>query len=488
MFAVLHLPHFSLQAVLRTRPADTGRPAALLSIHGRPPVVEEANDAARTQGVEPGLTAPQASARAEGLLLLTPDAGAEHEARATLHALGWTLAPTIEDTAPGTCTVDLRGADPERTAAAAEEAIRVLEAGGLSAGAGLARTPLLAWYAARTSPGTVRLVRDEAAFLAPLPLALAEPGPALAGVLALWGLRTLGDLTALPGAEIARRAGAEGLAAWQRARGGEVRPLQAVVPPAAFVAEHELEDPVATLEPLLFRLNRFVERLALELRAAAQAAEELGLELRLEDGTLHGRTFRLPEPTADPGILFRALQGHLGSLRTAAAITALRLEVRPTRPPVRQAGLFETGLRDPHGFAETLARVGAIVGGTRIGTPRLADTHRPDAFDLAPPAAIVPAPARPPLHPPLGPPLRRFRPPLPATLGFSGAGRPPDHLHTARFAGPIAGVRGPWRSSGDWWEAGRHWARTEWDVVLAGGGRYRLIRVGEAWYVEGEYD
>ena len=52
----------------------------------------------------------------------------------------------------------------------------------------------------------------------------------------------------------------------------------------------------------------------------------------------------------------------------------------------------------------------------------------------------------------------------------------------------IRELRGPWRSSGDWWQGDRTWARTEWDVALETGGLYRLLLVGESYFVEGEYD
>ena len=116
------------------------------------------------------------------------------------------------------------------------------------------------------------------------------------------------------------------------------------------------EQEIETLEPLLFILRRFLDRLTLELRAAQHVAAEMEFSLRLEDDTHHTRSFRLPEPTADADILFRTLHTHLESLQTAASICALELRLTPTRPLVRQQGLFETGLRDPHGFAETLAR------------------------------------------------------------------------------------------------------------------------------------
>jgi protein ImuB len=530
VFAVLHIADFALHAVLRTEPGVAGRPAALFANTSKKSAVLAANAPARVMGVELGMTAPQAVARCPSLVIRTPNPAAENEARAALLAVGFTLSPGIEDTAPGICTADLKGStiQPEPIAASA---IAELAALGLPTTAGVARRPLLALYAARrlrvvptATPPSARergpdhvaagstyelhlaegadtyadtgardqrgvvIVTDEKTFLTPLPLTTADPSPELAGVLANWGLRTLGDLTALPRDEIIRRFGSEGLALWQRATGGNARPLHLVTPSQTFTAAMEFEEEIETLEPLLFILRRFLDRLALELRTSQHVAAEIELTLRLEDDTRHTRSFRLPEPTADVEILFRTLHTHLESLQTAASITALDLRLVPTRPLVRQHGLFDTGLRDPHGFAETLARVAALVNSDRVGTPQREDTHRPDSVKLISPPAVVPPFAEPPVHPPLGLPLRRFRPPLPATLEFSPGERKPTYLFTPQFHGEIAQVRGPWRSSGDWWQTDRAWQRTEYDIALTEGGLYRLLQVGEAWFIEGEYD
>jgi protein ImuB len=525
MFAVLHIADFPLHAVLRTEPGIGGRPAALFATTTKKSAVLAANPPARACGVELGMSAPQAVARCPALLIRTPSPAAENEARAALLAVGFTLSPAIEDTAPGICTADLKGSStrPEPIATAAIAELAQL---GLPTTSGIARTPLLALYAARAgrslrleppdspdftlseAPASlpfstpeqiedltnvnafddVVVVTDETTCLSPLPLSTADPSPELAAILANWGLSTLGDLTALPRDEIVRRFGSEGLALWKRATGGDSRPLHLVTPPQSFRAEMEFEQEIETLEPLLFILRRFLDRLTLELRVSQHVAAAMELTLRLEDDTRHARGFRLPEPTADPEILFRTLHTHLESLHTTSSITALELRLVPTRPLVRQHGLFETGLRDPHGFAETLARVAALVNSDRVGTPHLDDTHRPDAVKLVPPPAVVPSPAEPPVHPPLGLPLRRFRPPLPATLEFTPSERKPTYLFTDQFRGEISDIRGPWRSSGDWWQKDQAWQRTEYDVALADGGLYRLLQIGEAWFVEGEYD
>jgi protein ImuB len=524
MFAVLHIADFALHAVLRTESDAAGQPAALFSGTSKKSVVTAANCAARASGVELGMTAPQAIARCGGLVIRSPRAEAEADARAALLAVGFMLSPSIEDTSPGVCTCDLRGfnGSPLPLATAAVTQLAQL---GLPATVGLAPTPLLALYAARAvqplslsspssslSPGpfevreettrkenekengrqdarfasAVHHVTDTVSFLASLPLAAADPSPEIAAILAQWGLRTLGDLTALPCEEIVRRFGTAGRELWQRAAGGDPRPLHPVIPSRTFSAEMEFEHEVETLEPLLFILRRFLDRLTLELRASQHVAAEQHLTLRLEDDTTHARSFRLPEPTADAEILFRALHTHLDSLTTAASIVAVALQLTPARPLVRQQGLFETGLRDPHGFAETLARVTALVGSDRVGTPQPEDTHRPDTFTLVPPAAVIPPPAEPPLFPPLGAPLRRFRPPLPARLEFTE--RRPTYLWTEHVSGEISAQSSAWPCSGEWWEHDRAWSRTEWDIALADGGIYRLLLVGEGYFLEGEYD
>ena len=174
-----------------------------------------------------------------------------------------------------------------------------------------ATTPLLALYAAhhaarapslshslsREARDPVVVITDARAFLAPLPLATAAPPPALAQILAGWGVHTLGALTDLPRADITLRLGAAGAALWARAAGETTRPLHPVSQPREFSGAFAFEDAVETLEPLLFILRRLIDRLTLELTAAGFVAEELSLALTLADESTHTRTFRLPTPS-----------------------------------------------------------------------------------------------------------------------------------------------------------------------------------------------
>lgn len=480
-FAALWVSNFALLAVQRNEPALAGRPVVLITGEGRKAVVAEASPEAWR--VTLGLAVPLATARCPGLQMRERDPAAEMEAQRLLLAAAFMLSPRVESTARGCCTVDLQGADAARTEAEMHRQVLELRQLGLPVRIGAGETPLLARYAAqRAEP--VLIVRQRADFLQPLPLAFAEPTPKQAAVLQGWGIKTLGELTALPKAEVGSRLGPDGIALWERANGDAPPVLRLAEPFRTFVAEWTYEPPVESVEPLLFKLKRFAERIALELRSAGFVAEALSLTLLLEDETNYYRRFRLPEPAADVDSWLRVLQIHLDTLRLKERVIGVRIAATPARPEQCQDGLFDTGLTDPNSFWENLARLSALVGDDRVGTPVLLDSHAPDAFRLERPAVTVPAPEVPPVHPPRGGVLRRFRPPLPARVLCADA--MPVALEGA-VRGDIRASLGPHLLRGDWWKPGS-WAVETWQVELAGGGLYQLTRNAEGWWIDGVLD
>jgi protein ImuB len=481
-YAVLVVPDFPLHALRRSDHSLCGRAVAIVAGDGRKARVTQASTEA--QGIAPGLAATLAMSRCPGIILRPRDPAAEVEAHRLLIAAAFTLCPRVESTASGCCTVDLRGADAPRTEALMRLRVAELAGAGLPLRVGAGATPLLASYAARCAE-PILIVKDTVSFLAPLPLAFADPTPAQEEILRGWGIATLGKLTALAKAEVGRRMGAEGVLLWERAAGESTRVLRHVEPARSFSAEWAYEPPVESTEPLFFKLRRFAERIALELRGSGFVAEKLSLTLLLEDETDHRREFRLPEPGADVDGWLRVLNSHLEGVRTDARVAGVRLVAAPARPPQRQEGLFDTGLRDPSSFWENLARIAAIVGDDRVGTPVCADTHRPDAFTLERPTEAVVPPLRAPVHPEYGPTLRRFRPPWPVRVACEG--NAPARLEGGRLEGDVRAVLGPWLASGDWWRPDA-WAAETWRVELAAGGLYQLARTADGWCVEGMLD
>ena len=481
-YVVLAVPDFSLHALCRSDPGLSGRAFAIVAGEGRRAKVTEVSREAR--GIAPGLAVTLAMSRCPGIVLMPRDPAAEVEANRLLMAAAFTLSPRVESTGPGCCTVDLQGADPVRAEAIMRLRVAELAGAGLPLRAGAGATPLLASYAARCAE-PVLIVRDPANFLAPLPLAFADPTRGQEEILRGWGIATLGGLTALAKAQVGRRMGTEGVLLWERAAGESTRVLRLAEPARSFAAEWAYDPPVESTEPLFFKLRRFAERVALELRGAGFVADKLSLTLLLEDETDHRREFRLPEPGADVEGWMRVLNSHLETVRTEARVAGVRLVASPARPPQRQEGLFDAGLRDPASFWENLARIAAIVGDDRVGTPVPVDTHRPDSFVMERPAEAVAPPAQAPVHPPFGPVLRRFRPPWPVRVSCE-EGRP-VRLEGGRLAGPVREALGPWRGAGDWWKP-QSWACETWQVEMEAGGVYQLACTGDGWGVEGMLD
>src|SRR6266446_7022880 len=213
-------------------------------------------------------------------------------------------------------------------------------------------------------------------------------------ILHKWGIHTLGQLAALDKEELRARLGADAVRLWERANGTATRLLKFVQPPEAFEESFEFDHEIETAEPLLFMLRRFLEQLAVRLSAIYLVARELTLQISFSNSRqdepavagkqVYERVFKIPQPTNDVDLLFRMLQTHLENFRSEHPIVAVALSAEPIKPAREQFGLFETTLRNPHQLSETLARLTALLGGDRIGTPVLEETHRPDAFRMQP--------------------------------------------------------------------------------------------------------
>ncbi len=384
MFAAILLPSFHLQAALRFEPERHRQPVALLAGAGPAgAIVLETTAAARAAEVQAGFTASQALARCPALQLRRRLPQQEQAAAEVLRQTAWAFSPWLEPTAPGLCTLDLRGRAETNHRAWALTLMQRLATRQLFARVGVAQNPDLAHLAARRARPFLQLT-DAAAFLAPLPLAELEPDPTLEMIIAGWGVRTLGALTALPREAVGDRLGPTGMALWDRAAGRTTRALDFAHAVETYREFVEFEHGLETLEPLLFVLRRCLEQITQRLSDAWLVVASLRLELRCDDGSKLARSFTIPDPTGDVDVLFRVLHHYFETLRAEAPVVALELEARPTKPVGHQFGMFQAALKDPNGFAETLARLAAVVGDDRVGTPELERTHRPDAFRIAP--------------------------------------------------------------------------------------------------------
>ena len=325
-----------------------------------------------------------------------------------------------------------------------------------------------------------------------------------------WGLRTLGEVAALPAAAVAARLGQEGVR-WQcLARGEDPRPLHPVVPEERFEQALDLEWPIEGLEPLSFVLGRLLEPLEAHLERRGRGAAVLHVRLHLVTRTVHERSLQLPAPMRNARTLRTLALLDLESHPPAAAIDRVIVAVDPTPARVLQFSLLTRPLPSPDQISTLMARLDALMGEGRCGSPAAVDTWQPGAFavkEFAPRAGVSPWPvdAREAATAPVVA-LRRFRIPVPARVRVDQhtpvrvttdrvATRPDHPVLATRSAfadrGGVQRCAGPWRTSGGWWTVTtKAWDRDEWDVTLTDGATYRVFRdrSTDAWFIEGVVD
>ena len=300
-------------------------------------------------------------------------------------------------------------------------------------------------------------------------------------ILHKWGIHTLGQLAALDKEELRIRLGPEAVRLWERANGTATRLLKFVQPPEIFAESFEFDREIETAEPLLFILRRFLEQLALRLSSIYLVARELTLTITFSGeqtnasaARTYERVFKIPQPTNDVDLLFRMLQTHLETFKSEHPIVAVALTAQPIRPISQQFGLFETALRNPQQLYETLARLSALLGNDRVGTPVLEETHRPDAFRMEPFDWGINNAGETPLSGATTAriALRRFRPPAQTSIFISER----RYLESNKLRGEIIDQTGPFLLSGNWWDE-KLWARAEYDIQLENG---EVVRAHES--------
>ena len=532
-FASIFVPNFWLQAVVRAEPALRERGFAL--IDGNPPLgrVVAIDTVAAQMGIEIGMTKTDAEQFA-GVEIRPRIPAQEKIAHAVLLDVGWSISPTMEDTAPDAVVLDLSGLT---SLFGAEEDIGAhlitrLTTCGLHGNVAIALNIETALIAARGFAGiTVISPGEESHRLGGLAVRVLSPSDETAEILERWGVTTCADLARLPVLDLSERLGQEGVCLHARARGAFMRSLVIAEPADSFEEEMDLDDPVEELEPLSFLLGRLLDQLCERLTARALKAASLCIRFELQpsfENTVdaqetfwtkkqtgrYEKQMQLPVPMRDSKMLLKLLRLRLQRHPPNAPIQKIALTAEAARPRVTEGNLFLPSVPDPEKLELTLARIVHVVGEGNVGSPSLADTHRPGNFEMqrllipqdaptinshcdraqnrADKRADVTIPAS----------FRVFRPVIPAKLDWhTGV---PTRVSFQGLRGEVSAASGPWRTSGDWWQEDS-WQQDEWDLEIhfqdaveqfpshglpPNPGVYRFFydSLRRGWFVRGVYD
>jgi protein ImuB len=477
--------------------------------------------AARTDGVRRGLRRRESQGRCPELVVLDHDPGRDARAFEPVVAALDELCPRIEILRPGRCAFASRG--PARYFGG-EEALAALIVEKVAATAvstsrvGIADGPFAALLAARATTGSVRIVPvgESRAFVAPFPVTALER-PELADLLQRLGLRRLGDLAALPPAQVLARFGPDGAIAHRLARGLDERPLQARIPPPDYSTAAELDPPADRVDRAAFVAKTLADTLHDELASRGLACTRILIEAETEHGEELARLWRHDGALTAGAIAERVrwqLDGWLNAGawgdRPTSGIAKVRLTPDEVRPDTgRQLGFWGGSTLNDERAARALARVQGMLGPLAVGTAVLQggrapaerarfvpwgdarEADRPElAADASPWPGAVPPPAPAVVH----------RPALPAEVvdgdggpvqvtGRGWCSAPPVRLSVD--GGPwqdVAGWAGPWPVEERWWDPPVHRRRARFQLLTAAGAAHLAAVEGGRWWLEATYD
>ena len=398
LWVALHLPFLSLESFATTLAdsvvgASAGQAIALVDEHR----ISAANAAAQALGVKPGLKRATALALAPAITLGQADAARDAEALLPIAhaALAFTpqvsLQPASEaGAAPHTVLLEVQASlryfgGLDRLLQRLQAAMRPL---GHDVRVAVAATAQGAAVLARVEPAPRCL--DLAATrqaLTNAPVWLLGPGREHWEALQGMGLRSIGDLLAMPRAGLARRFGEALLADIDAAFGRRPDPREAIVPARLFESRLELFARADSSEQVLHGASLLLARLVLWLAAQHAFVRRFRLLMHHETRWQQGdRTpqataleIALAEPSRDSAHLLVLLRERLARVQLPAPTLELALQAEDiVKKAAPNSELFPTRQSEDEGLTRLIERLQARLGTEQVQRLGAVDDHRPE--------------------------------------------------------------------------------------------------------------
>jgi protein ImuB len=438
----LYLPNLPLEAL--TRSLATPEPQAVAELHR----VVACDGKARARGVRPGIAASAARALADDLVVRPRDPAEETEA--LLGLAGWAaqFTPSVALELPDALVLEVSGSlklfgGLDRIRASLREGCARM---GFTALVACAPTVRGAAWLARA--GVERCVERPDALepaLAALPLRIAVREADTLQALHAIGVRTVGELAALPRDGLARRFGQRLLDDLDRAHGRLADPRAFYVPPAQFHARLELPAEVTQAESLLFAARRLFVQLEGFLAARAGGVRRLDLRLFHREATATVVPIGLVAPSRDANHFTLLVRERLGTVTLTEPVRALALAAEGIVPLTGEPlALFAGESGRPEDWQRLIERLRARLGSSAVHGVAVAEEHRPEcASQVREPALAQEKVKR--EAGKIG--LRPF--------WLLAAPRPIEEIGAVpHCGGPLKLLAGPERIESGWWDGG----------------------------------
>lgn len=457
---------------------------------------------AAAAGLGPGLPLAEARAQLPGLRMATADPAAD--ARALRRLADWCgryspwTAPDGAHDGGGAAGVlidatgcaHLFGGEDAMLA----DLVCRLRRLGLGARAAMAGAPGAAWALARfattdTCPTLTVPAGDERAVLAPLPPVALRLGAAEGELLHRLGLRTVGDLAALPTATLAPRAGREVVRRLDQALGRAREPIDPLTPVPPLYVRRGFGEPIGARADLAAVVEELIVALCRRLEDTQEGARRLELTLYRVDGTLQPVRLGTSRASRDADHLKRLFAGHLDGLDAGFGVEVMTLAATAVEPlDALQLALGRVAdspapAKGGGDLASLIDRLENRLGAGTVTRPRPRGSRLPErAVRSAPPFARDAA-AWPDVPPR---PVRLLARPQPVEATALLPDHPPARFRWRRLRHRTAAAEGPERLSPEWWREAAE-VRDYFRVETAEGRRYWLMRTAGRWYLHGVF-
>ncbi|MGV6858880.1 MAG: Y-family DNA polymerase [bacterium] len=451
LWLALYLPDFPLEI---TPVQDQTQPRLIYSQHEKQPRVLAANDAAKAQGIYPGLSLAAALALSQSL---TTEAHAPQQQQHALERLAlWAqqFTPVVSLQPPQGLLLEIGASlslfhGLERLQESIAKEIQQL---GYSHRQGVAPTPSAAWLLGLHPPGQViREKQQLPAELAPIPLPWLplehwNLPPNLLDTLTGVGLLTLGDCLSLPRSALTQRTGHALANKLDQLLGQHPERPPLYQPPRQYRNQLLLPNTVENTAPLLFALQRLLRELSGFLRSLDSGAQHMTLHFiapqEHRQNTPPPLSLKLIAPSRDSEHLHQLWKEKLDRYTLSSPVEGLQLEVEKLqRLDSGNHDLLSPRNSEQPSFEQFLDRLRTRLGNDALQqlhhhadhrAPHSSHTHRYASRSHAP-TSSTPLQDRPYwlLDPPQRLPTRHTR---------------PEHH------GPLHIIHGPERLESGWWD------------------------------------
>ena len=450
------------------------------------------SEAALQAGLSAGLSLPDARAICPELLTEPSDSVREAALLRALWRWSDTLSPWVALDPPDGLFLDITGCahlfgGETLMAKHAKERLRDMQ---MMARIGIADTKGAAWALARYGGEDVEIAPSgQTAFaLKSLPLEALRLPQKLSTDLRRTGLKTVGQISEIKSAELARRFGLDLTKALSASLGYVPDPVSPKAAEPIYAARMTLPDPIGLKNDLMGVLERLTASVCKRLDKDAKGARRFYLTVRCVDTGDHIIQIGFARPTLEARAVMQQFAKPLDELKIEFGADWFRLEAAHIEPIQPFQVSLDSHKQTEDDTSKIISTLGNRLGFDLVRQFMPMQSHLPErefihveAMDRTEAVSWTTAPRK--------RPVRLFK--RPERLVTLEPGRPPKRFQWRKSVYSTRASKGPERLTAEWWNDDLGAVRDYWQVQTDDGPRLWLMTYPGSrepnWFIAGRF-